>query len=146
MEYMKKTLFLLTGLLIALAGPLTAQSPADKICGTWVTEEGTSHIKIYEQGGKYHGKVVWLKEPRTSAGQPKKDIHNPNSRLRDRPIMGLVILSDLRYKGGTWEDGEIYAPEKGKTLDCEVELVGSRKLELTVSQGFFSRTKTMTRL
>lgn len=143
---MKKPFFLILFLALVWSFQLAAQNPADKVCGTWISADGKSHIEIYPQDGKYFGKVVWLKEPNDESGQPKKDIHNSNSYLAQRPILGLVVIANLKYKKGTWEDGKLYAPEKGKTLNCELELLSNDELEMTVSQGFISKSRTLKRL
>jgi hypothetical protein len=31
--------------------------------GMWLTADKLSKIQIYEENGKYHGKIAWLKQP-----------------------------------------------------------------------------------
>ena len=49
-----------------------------------------------------------------------KDNKNPDSRLKDRKIMGLQILNNFSYnaKDSEWIDGTIYDPTNGKTYSC----------------------------
>ncbi|HBB58478.1 MAG TPA: DUF2147 domain-containing protein, partial [Chitinophagaceae bacterium] len=35
----------------------------DAIVGVWKTGEGNAMVRIYKNGEKYQGKIVWLKEP-----------------------------------------------------------------------------------
>jgi len=101
-------------LLLSLAGfsPLSAQSKSDAILGEWISELKDARINIYKQGDAYHGKIVWNKTP------GRKDEKNPDSSLRNRDILGTVILKNFKYKDGSWEDGTIYDPHSGKTYSC----------------------------
>lgn len=124
-----------------------AQS-ADAITGIWWNAEKTAKIQVYEENGKYFGKIVHLETPKDESGKPKTDIKNPNEKLRSRPRKGLVILQDLKYDSdGEYEDGEIYDPESGKTYSANAELVGKDKLDLRGYIGFslIGRTSTWTR-
>lgn len=143
---MKPALLIFGYFLFALGSNLMAQAPSDQIAGTWVNQEGTSHTKIYKESGKYYGKIVWLQEPNDANGKPKTDKNNPKSSLQDRPLMGLVIISDLEYSADTWKNGTMYSPQKGKTLKCEAELNSDGNLVLKVSAGFFSNAVTLHRL
>lgn len=104
-------------------GAFSQAKPADQILGTWLNEDKDAHIEVFQQGGKYFGKIVWLKFPLDDiTGQPKLDTKNSNENLRSRPVMGLMLLKDFVYDGdGEWEDGEIYDPKNGKTYDCYME-------------------------
>lgn len=55
-------------------------------------------------------------------GAPPKDDENPDPALRERSILGLTIMSGLRYDAGEneWNGGRIYDPKSGKTYDCYV--------------------------
>lgn len=147
---MKRT-FVKSGLLMAFAFLMSfaarAQS-ADAITGIWWNAEKTAKIQVYENNGKYFGKIVHLETPNDERGNPKTDIKNPNEKLRTRPRLGLVILEDLNYEGdGEYEDGEIYDPESGKTYSANAELKGKDKLDLRGYIGFslIGRTSTWTR-
>ncbi|MEM6263662.1 MAG: DUF2147 domain-containing protein [Bacteroidota bacterium] len=143
---MKQTIIFFTLLMVAATVQGLAQTSGDKICGTWVNEEKTSHIEVYKESGKYFAKISWMKEPNTSSGKPKTDRNNPDSKLRDQPILGLVIVSDVEYRGGKWKNGTLYSPQKGQTVNCSFDLASEGELLLTASKGFFSTTKTWTRL
>ena len=100
--------------------PSTAQNPAS-VTGYWLTGEGESQVKIYQNGkGEFDGKIVWLEEPYEEDGSIKRDDENPDEDLRDRKIMGLKILKNFEYDDDDerWEDGKIYDPKSGKTYDC----------------------------
>ena len=114
---MKKHLFTAIAILFV---PLFLHAQADKIVGTWYTEEGTSTVDIYKgSDGKFHGKISWLEEPNED-GKPKVDKENPNAKLKKRPIMGLPLVKGFKYssKKKQWVEGRIYDPDNGKTYDC----------------------------
>jgi len=114
-----------------------AQSKVDKIAGYYLTfddETGAekSQVQIYKaNNGKYYGKIVWLKEP-NKGGKPKVDDKNPDAKLLNRPIMGLLILKDFTYNSGDneWSDGTIYNPSSGKTYNCYMNFETVTKLKI----------------
>ncbi|HET7649829.1 MAG TPA: DUF2147 domain-containing protein [Gammaproteobacteria bacterium] len=136
------------------AGPTDAG--ADAILGTWVTEGGKAHVAISRAAGAYQGRIVWLKEPdypvddkQGMGGQAKVDRENPDAGLRNRPIIGLALVSGFHYAGdGVWTDGTIYDPESGKTYRCKITLRKDGSLNVRGYVGFslFGRTTVWTRL
>ncbi|THU40525.1 DUF2147 domain-containing protein [Niastella caeni] len=135
-------------LFILLAGMKPAFSQnADAVVGNWLNAEKDAKVQIYKAGGKYYGKIVWLKEPNEADGKtPKKDKKNSSEALRSRPILNLVILTEFTYDDGKWDDGEIYDPKSGKTYSSNMKLKGD-KLEIRGYVGIsaFGRTTTWTR-
>jgi uncharacterized protein (DUF2147 family) len=133
---------------LLLAGSATAQN-ADAIVGTWLVQDGSAKIAILEDGGHYHGRIVWLREPNDSQGRPVRDTNNPDARLRSRPQMGLMLLTDFAYDGGNlWNDGEIYDPDSGSTYSCKITLKDRQTMQVRGYIGFslFGRTETWTRV
>ncbi len=113
---MKKSILL--PFLLFFAASLYAQE-TNRIIGNWLTDKGTSEISIYKaQNGKFNGKLTWLKEP-NEFGAPKKDKKNPDAALKEKPLVGLLILKDFEYDNSekNWSKGTIYDPESGKTYD-----------------------------
>lgn len=152
-------LALLAGLLL-LALPAAAQ-PADSVTGLWLTEEGDkggrARVEITRtDDGTFRGEIVWLEEPEfppgsEHAGEPKRDLENPDPALRDRPVLGLPILEGFTYEGdGTWSGGTIYDPANGKTYKAKLSLDGAGDDTLDV-RGYvgvplFGRTTTWKRV
>lgn len=121
-----KTLTFLSVLLIFTGSCLTLsaqQRKTDDILGTWLNQEATGKVQIYKENGKYYGKIVWLKEPNDKiTGKPRTDVENPESSLKNRPLIGLVNLKDFVFDGDDeWEDGTIYDPKNGKTYSCYIQ-------------------------
>jgi len=120
----------------------------DLIIGKWLTASGEAHIQIYQNGNKFSGKLVWLKDPLDANGKPKIDKENPKYELTKRPILGLIFLKDFLYKEGIWEGGTIYDPKTGKTYSCKITAEGKNKINVRGFVGFsmLGRTETWTRI
>jgi uncharacterized protein (DUF2147 family) len=122
---------------------------ADGLVGTWLTEDGGSKVQVVagraaDGSSVYSGKVVWLKEPQRD-GKPLLDAHNADAALRDRPIMGLQILSGFKPLPGGWGGGSVYSPRAGKSFPAELALLADGRLQLKVKAGLLSRTDYWTR-
>ena len=110
-----------------------AKAQNNTIVGVWWNDLFTSRIEIYENNGKLYGKVIWLKEDKNLDGTaPRLDLHNPEEGLRNRKIIGLVILKNLTWdeEYHEWVDGEIYSPAHGKTFSCYAKEIEGDKLYL----------------
>ncbi|AUD03308.1 DUF2147 domain-containing protein [Spirosoma pollinicola] len=123
----------------------------DAIEGKWLSSKKRNQVQIYKQGNKYFGKLVWMLEPNDPAtNKPKVDKENPNEKLRNRPLMNLVLVTNLVYKGNNiWGDGEIYNPEDGKTYNCEVTIKDANSIDLrgyVMGLSFLGKSKTWTRV
>jgi len=110
-----------------------------QILGIWKTidddgETIKSHVEIFEQDGKYYGKVVKLfREPQEE--QNPKCIECKDAK-KDQPILGMQILSDLVKKDDFWQGGQIMDPENGKYYKCYLELMEPDKLKVKGYIGF----------
>lgn len=119
MNYFKTLLILLT--VTFLGSYASAQSnQANDILGIWFNEEKDAKVRIYEENGKYFGKVIWLEEPiDPDTGKPKLDDENSDEELQKRPIMGMLLMTAFVFDGeDEWEDGEIYDPKSGNNYSC----------------------------
>ena len=138
---MKTTFLLLFSTLILHANSFANSGP-DVILGEWLSQEKDGKISIYKQGDKYYGKISWGKTP------GRKDTKNPDAKLKNRDLIGLVILQDFKYTGSAWENGKIYDPNSGKTYDCILKVKDNNKvLDIRgyVGVPMFGRTATWTR-
>jgi uncharacterized protein (DUF2147 family) len=136
---MKELLSFLSIMLIVTS--LKAQTVGDAVVGKWLTQEKDGIVEIFKQNNKYFGKIVWGKNGN------RKDTKNPDPKLRNRDVIGLVILTNFSYNGkGGWTDGEIYDPQKGKTYSCNMKIVDG-KLEVRgyIGISLLGRTAVWTR-
>jgi len=137
---MKKTIAILLYLTLSQIS-LFAAGNGDGILGEWISEKKDGKITIYKQGERYFGKITWGKKP-------GKDVNNPDARLRNRDLIGAVILKDFVFKGNTWENGTIYDPNSGKIYDCILTAKeNNQKLDIRgfVGMAMFGRTSTWSR-
>lgn len=104
------------------------QGEMKAVTGTWLVEDGAAKVKIEERGGKFFGKIVWLRDPKEKDGTNKHDKNNPEEKLRSKPLIGLEMLTNFEYdEDFVWEDGEIYDPKNGKTYSCKMTLSDDKK-------------------
>lgn len=136
-------------LFVVLAAFAPAKNP-DAVVGTWLNGTKKGHVQIYKQGNQYYGKLIWLKEPNDpETGKPKTDNKNTNASLRSRPILGLNLMSGLKYDGdNVWADGKIYNPEDGKEYNCKMTLKDNNTLDVRgyVGISLIGKTQTWVRI
>ena len=109
------------------------QNNADEIVGVWMTQSQESMVEIYKTGDTYSGKILWLKFPISPVtGKPKVDNANPDKKLRDRPSLGLVLMTGFKYsaKDKEWNEGTIYDPKSGSTYKCKATLIDKNTLNV----------------
>ena len=85
--------------------------------GTWLTEGGKSRVRVADCGGALCGTIVGLKEPIDPAtGQAKTDKNNADAGKRDRPVVGIAIMVNMKPNGANKWTGDGYSPEEGKSF------------------------------
>ena len=146
---MQQTKRLTLGVVLALAffaAPALAEPGA---LGVWATDEEKSHIEIYECGDQLCGRIIWLKEPLNEDGTEKLDINNEDPAMRERPIVGLELMTGFVARGERkWGDGRIYDPENGKLYQCKMELKDPDTLKVRgfIGISILGRTQIWTRV
>ncbi|MGM3130601.1 DUF2147 domain-containing protein, partial [Bacillus cereus group sp. BC243] len=85
-----KTISLAVLGLLATTGFAFAADPS----GTWRLDNGKITVKVRQCGGEVCANIVGLKEPTYKDGTAKIDKYNKNPALRNRPLMGLAVLSN----------------------------------------------------
>lgn len=113
--------------LALVAGPAIA---SDGATGTWRMTNGKVTVRVSSCGGNLCGKVVALKKPRDDKGRPRLDKENPNPSLRQRPVIGLTILSNMQPSGERSWSGIIYNPDDGNTYSSSMQLVGPSTMKV----------------
>jgi len=129
----------LGGVAEAAAGP----TGPNAVLGDYWTEDREAIARIFREDGAYHGRLVWTEDA------DAKDDENPDEALRDRALRGLVFVRGFRWNGdGRWVDGEVYAPDDGKTYSGRIAMDGPDTLELRGYVGIplFGRTATWQRV
>jgi len=131
------------GVAAVLAGPALAGSNA---VGTWVMDNGKVTVRIDNCGGGLCGTIVGLQKPFDKNGRPKRDKDNPDPALRDRPVIGLTILQNLKPDGdGHWV-GSIYNPDDGNTYDSDMKLVNGETIKVKGCVAFICKSMKFNRI
>ena len=117
------------------------QSPV----GTWKTiddETGKekSYVEIFEKDGKLYGKVTKI----LTKGKEDSKCDKCSGTLKNKPIQGMVVLSNLKKNGNEWTGGKIIDPNSGKEYKATLKLNGKDKLDVRgyVGISLVGRTQT----
>ena len=128
MNWKIKLLSVFGALIISISGLLS------QVTGMWKTIDDKtgsekSIMEIFEQDGKLHGRIVKL-----LSGATYTTCEKCPGELKDKPLVGMVIIHDLTQTetGGT--DGNVMDPKNGRTYSLYVELESPDILKL---RGYF---------
>lgn len=127
-----RPLSLVLALLVWPVATLASPTPV----GLWETPEGKggkAHVQIDSCADKLCGRIVWLELPNDKQGRPKTDRRNTDAAQRDRPILGMPLLSDFvpdPDRADRWVEGRIYNPEDGEIYRSTMTLSANGTLEV----------------
>lgn len=117
----------LVGALLLAHGLVAAAAEKEAVYGIWATSGTMIEVGPAEDGG-LSARIIALKNPRWRekdgigvVGEPKTDLHNPDESLRERPFIGLEMLSNYEFKNGKWR-GKLYLPSNGSTWTSTAQL------------------------
>ncbi len=124
-----------------LSASFVTSALAESPVGEWLVEDGTARIRILPCGSSLWGVISWTKDT------PGTDENNPNPALRNRSVMGLPILLNMKPSGQRWE-GEVYNAENGKTYSANINLASRDVLAIEgcVFGGIFCGGENWTRV
>jgi uncharacterized protein (DUF2147 family) len=123
------------------------RSPA----GRWVSiddKDGKprSVIEITDIAGALQAKVVQIYDrPGDNPGHLCKKC---DGDLKDKPVLGMTIMTGLKRDGDVWDGGTILDPDSGNTYSAKLHLIdGGQKLEVRGYLGIslFGRSQTWVR-
>ncbi|MEP1229179.1 MAG: DUF2147 domain-containing protein [Litorimonas sp.] len=121
---------------------VSAGEPAT-ILGSWRTDTGSAIIDIsFCEPTRPCGKITWV-DPN---GASVVDRNNPDDSLKDRPLIGVMMLWGFKAKGNKWKGGKIYNPQDGKTYSSKVSLNDDRTLKVKGCVGPICKTQIWTRV
>jgi len=123
------------GLAVAAAAPVGTWKTIDEKSGNVISE-----VLLSEQGGMLTGKITGLTEPNDKTGKPKT-CSACKGDDKDKPIIGLVIIKDLKPAGDRYKGGTILDPEDGKIYKAEL-WAEDGKLKVRGYLGVFYKTQT----
>jgi len=98
--------------------------PAERVCGKWESTDKRLIIQVYLQNRQYRAKLVWYSN---TSGKPLdywRDVNNPDPALRSRRLLGMELLSGLKYDkaSNSWEDGLVYDSTHGRTWNASARI------------------------
>jgi len=108
--------------------PVASQSAsaAPDPTGIWMNDTGRGAVEIKPCGNALCGNVVWVKAAADASG------------------CGKQIIGDVApVGGGSWDNGWIYSPEKGRKYDVELTPLNNGTLRVTGYAGMKFLSKTM---
>ncbi len=104
--------------------------------GRWKTvDDSTGKVKsivaIREESGRLYGTIEELFDPPV----PHPTCYLCTGDLKDRPLVGLQVLSGFVQDGSQWSGGQVLDPETGKIYRASIALEhGGKMLRL---HGYF---------
>lgn len=130
---MRKSILAVFALLLSMAS-FAQKLPPDRITGVWQCDD--YKIEVFKAGNTYSAKLLWSKEMFEADGKTsKKDVKNPNEKLRSRSVQGLTHITGLVYKDGEYMDGTLYSVQDGNTYGFKGKLKGPNDLETRGYKG-----------
>ena len=137
-----------TTLLLLSCFAVGVSAAEQTIEGTWLSAdgEGLIEIRITDAGpiGLIAGSAL---DPEHKKPQRRDDL-NPDPELRERPLLGLTIMTSFKADGDSrWKGGSVYDPNSGKTYKCKLKLIDKNTLEVRgyIGVSWLGRTEKWTR-
>jgi uncharacterized protein (DUF2147 family) len=140
---MKKRATLTVAALAAgvLAHAAMAQTAEDAF-GIWSDPNTGGKLEVYPCGEALCAKIAGVPPGKEDA----KDVHNEDPALRERPLLGLVIVENAAKKDDTSWGGVIYDRERGKSFDVTIKARDKATLDITGCKlAVLCKTTTLTR-
>jgi uncharacterized protein (DUF2147 family) len=132
---MRRALILLTVPLVCVAFAAAGWAADASITGVWSMpilkgkDKGKERlqVEIFEKGGAYYGKIVKL-----APGVPADAVCTTCKKDRkNKPLMGMLVLWDLKKEAGRYVDGAVYDVDEGKDYRCTATVASQDKLKIT---------------
>jgi uncharacterized protein (DUF2147 family) len=84
------------------------------------TGKEKSLVRIVEVNGEFRGTIEKLfREP---GEDPNPNCEKCTGDKKNKPVIGMMILTGLKKDNGQWAGGEILDPQNGKTYRCKAWL------------------------
>jgi len=134
--------------LVLLLVSLTDVSVADNVIeGVWIVEDGDGLIEFQLQDEQLSGVIVGSVSDPNRAKPARYDDLNPEPGLRERPLLGLAIFTNLLSSGSDKWKGQVYDPNTGKTYKCTITLVNTNTLKVRgyIGLSLLGQTRIWTR-
>lgn len=138
---MMKRFLMTIAFFVAFLSVVFAQ--ADRIVGEYqcVHDGVDSRIKIYKHADGFRAQCVWVSNLKMEDGTLRRDVKNPDPAKRNITTDKVVLIDKVKYDGkGTWKDGKIYDPTRGKYFTVSLSFKDEKTLTVKGYLGpFFGR-------
>jgi uncharacterized protein (DUF2147 family) len=131
---------------------LSAQTSfSGKSCiGVWKTVDdetgkARSQVRIWEESGKYYGKIEKLLNRTADEDVDPVCTVCPGDR-KNKKVIGMSILRGMVKESNRYAQGTILDPKKGKEYSCTIWLKDKDTLMVRGWWGAFYRTQTWYRI
>lgn len=134
---MRLSTFILGAIAALVSGSVFAADMSP--IGSWKTiDDKTGKVKsiveISDQGGKLVGKVAQILQ---SDKGPNPTCDACSGDRKDKPVLGMTIMWDVKQDGDVWDGGSILDPNNGKTYSVKLTLIeNGSKLQVRGFLGF----------
>jgi uncharacterized protein (DUF2147 family) len=118
-----KRVLLIAGLSLAAGAASLAPALAGP-AGVWRVEDGTANVEIAPCGNALCGAVAWISKP------DLKDSRNPDISKRNRPVLGITVLQEMKEAGSNSWAGTIYNARDGSTYKAKMSMHGDNTLHV----------------
>ena len=96
-----------------LASPIGLWKTIDDVTGS-----PKALVRIYEKGGKLFGQIERVFE----AGAENQVCEACKDDRKNQPIIGLIIIRDIKREGDAYGGGDILDPDSGSVYRCKMHL------------------------
>ncbi len=122
---------------------LSITTNAQTIIGQWETyddktKEKKAIIEVYQTNNHYFAKII-----KSFIGEKNARCKTCKGVKKNEPIIGLVIIENIKKDGDEFNGGSILDPENGVVYKCYLKLINTNKLKVRGYLGFsfFGRTQ-----
>jgi uncharacterized protein (DUF2147 family) len=128
---MKNHLFPIMAVLFISSSVYGQTVRPDGIVGLWKSPDGSLAVKIDKIGQYYQGRIAWI-DLSLAGEKPLLDENNPEPHLRNMPLKGNKMLSELSYNSQEdhWDGGVYYDADEGKLYNCSIEMVDNQRIRI----------------
>lgn len=127
--------------MIALAAGVAKAQTAEDAFGVWRHPDNGSHVEMTKCGDGLCARIVKVVDSQT------KDDKNPDVGKRNRPIVGLVIMSGAKKTAPDRWKGSLYNRADGGTYTGTLTVKSKDAIDLQgCTAAIFCKTVTWTRV
>ena len=145
---MKTNIALLLFLYFPTINSLEVNITENLILGKWMSTDGNVTVLVFKERDQFNAKVIWFddSDDKNKPMNTRTDQQNPDIALRNRKIIGLEVLRNLKFNASTnrWEKGIIYDARTGKEWNLSALLTKNGMLEVKGFWHFEFISQTMT--